>query len=261
MSNYSKTTDFAAKDSLPTGNPSKIVKGTEINDEFAAIQTAVNSKADTNNAALTGSPTAPTAVAGTNNTEIATTAFVATSFAPLASPALTGTPTAPTATLGTDTTQIATTAFVQAALEAVYPVGSVYVNASDATNPATLLGFGTWTAFGAGKVPVGIDSGDTDFDTAEETGGVKEVTLTSAQSALPSHTHYAFGDNGDGTTLTGDKVADTSYDYGSRSAYSISGSSSDTADRGITSAASASASEAHTNLQPYIVVHMWKRTA
>ena len=78
MSNYSKTTDFAAKDALATGNANKIVKGTEIDDEFDAIQTAVNTKADKNNAALTGTPTAPTATAGTNNTQLATTAFVET---------------------------------------------------------------------------------------------------------------------------------------------------------------------------------------
>lgn len=64
--------------------------------------------------ALTGVPTAPTAVPGTNTTQLATTAFVATSFAPLASPALTGVPTAPTAATATNTTQIATTAFVKA---------------------------------------------------------------------------------------------------------------------------------------------------
>lgn len=64
--------------------------------------------------ALTGTPTAPTATAGTNTTQLATTAFVATSFAPLASPALTGTPTAPTAAPATNTTQLATTAFVLA---------------------------------------------------------------------------------------------------------------------------------------------------
>ena len=92
MSNYSKTTDFAAKDALTTGNANKIVKGTEIDDEFDSIQTAVNSKADTNNAALTG------------------------------------TPTAPTASFGTDSTQLSTTAFVQAAMAAVYPVGSIYSN-------------------------------------------------------------------------------------------------------------------------------------
>lgn len=57
MSNYSKTTDFAAKDSLTTGDANKIVKGTEIDDEFDGIQTAVNSKADTNNTTFTGTTT------------------------------------------------------------------------------------------------------------------------------------------------------------------------------------------------------------
>lgn len=72
--------------------------------------------------AFTGTPTAPTAVAGTNTTQIATTAFVASSFAPLVSPALTGVPTAPTAAAGTSTTQIATTAFVTAtAFSSVLP--------------------------------------------------------------------------------------------------------------------------------------------
>lgn len=110
MSSYTKSTDFASKDALLTGNPLKVVKGTEIDDEFNAIQTAVNSKADTNSPALSGTPTAPTASAATSTTQIATTAFVQ---AQKASPAFTGTPTAPTATTGTDTTQIATTAFVQ----------------------------------------------------------------------------------------------------------------------------------------------------
>ena len=63
----------------------------------------------------------------------------------------------------------------------IYPVGSIYINATNNTNPATLLGFGTWVAFGAGKVPVGIDSSDTDFDVAEETGGAKTHTLTESE--------------------------------------------------------------------------------
>ena len=76
MSNYTKATDFASKDSLLSGDPQKIIKGTEIDDELSAIQTAVNSKANSNNSALTGTPTAPTAAAATNTTQIATTAFV-----------------------------------------------------------------------------------------------------------------------------------------------------------------------------------------
>lgn len=70
-----------------------------------------------NSPTLTGTPSAPTAAPNTNSTQIATTEYVQTElvdYAPLASPALTGTPTAPTATAGTNTTQIATTAFVNA---------------------------------------------------------------------------------------------------------------------------------------------------
>lgn len=58
MSNYVKSTNFAVKDALATGNPAKIIKGTEINTEFDNIATAVSSKADINNAALTGTTTA-----------------------------------------------------------------------------------------------------------------------------------------------------------------------------------------------------------
>jgi hypothetical protein len=76
MANYTKATNFTAKDTLPTGNSGKIVKGTEIDTEFTAIASAISSKADINSPALTGTPTAPTATAGTNTTQVATTAFV-----------------------------------------------------------------------------------------------------------------------------------------------------------------------------------------
>lgn len=58
MSNYTKATDFAVKDSLSSGNPNKLVKGTEIDTEFNAIASAVNSKADKASPALTGTATA-----------------------------------------------------------------------------------------------------------------------------------------------------------------------------------------------------------
>ena len=76
MSNYTKATNFTAKDTLPTGNSGKIVKGTEIDTELTAVASAISSKADLNSPALTGTPTAPTASAGTNTTQVATTAFV-----------------------------------------------------------------------------------------------------------------------------------------------------------------------------------------
>jgi hypothetical protein len=76
MANYTKLTDFASKDALPTGNAAKIVKGTEIDDEFEALEIAVATKADIASPAFTGTPTAPTAATTTNTTQLATTAFV-----------------------------------------------------------------------------------------------------------------------------------------------------------------------------------------
>lgn len=71
-------------------------------------------------------------------------------------------------------------------LDQVYPIGSIYMSAVS-TNPATLFGFGTWAAFGAGRVPVGFDAGQSEFDAAEKTGGAKTHTLTAAE--MPVHGH------------------------------------------------------------------------
>lgn len=76
MANYNKATNFTAKDSLPTGDAGKIVKGTEIDTELSAVSNAIASKADINSPTFTGNPAAPTAGAGTATTQVATTAFV-----------------------------------------------------------------------------------------------------------------------------------------------------------------------------------------
>lgn len=76
MANYSKSTNFASKDALLSGDPLKVIKGTEIDDEFEAIETAMATKADLASPTFTGTPKAPTAAAGTNTTQLATTAFV-----------------------------------------------------------------------------------------------------------------------------------------------------------------------------------------
>jgi len=140
------------------------------------------------------------------------------------------------------------------ALELAYPVGSIYMNAEDSRDPSTLLGFGTWAAFGAGRVPVGIDPSDTDFDTAEHPGGAKTHTLDLDE--MPSHRHggiYPAGSTGSftqgfdvdnatsGNTLSQEKF--TTYTGGDKT----------DGTQGTT--------QAHNNLQPYIVVYMWKRTA
>ncbi len=129
---------------------------------------------------------------------------------------------------------------VTAAKAALYPVGSIYFNAGVATNPGTLLGFGTWTAWGSGRVPVGVDAGQTEFDTLEETGGAKTHTLV--QDEMPSHIH-SIGYGGSAST-----VANVAGSYTVRT--SSSGNSGSTGGDG-----------AHNNLQPYITVYMWKRTA
>lgn len=82
MSNYTKATNFAAKDSLSVSDPAKVIKGTEIDNEYNAIASAVSSKADTNSPGLTGTPTAPTASVGTNTTQIASCAFVLANSVP-----------------------------------------------------------------------------------------------------------------------------------------------------------------------------------
>lgn len=162
-------------------------------------------------------------------------------------------------------------------LDAVHPVGDIYMSVSSA-NPSTKFG-GTWVAWGSGKVPVGFSSGETEFDTVEETGGAKTVTLTTAQ--IPSHTHAIDHDH-PSTATSSDAVpaavsttdASTNpantfvIDRGSSgdsiSGQLISGSSHNhsfnvpayTGDSG-----SAGTGGAHNNLQPYIVCYMWKRTA
>lgn len=77
-----------------------------------------------------------------------------------------------------------------------FPIGSVFL-AVVSTNPATLLGYGTWSAFGAGRVLIGLDGGDTDFDTAEETGGAK-TSVSTGSVAAPTFTGSALGTHSHG---------------------------------------------------------------
>lgn len=268
MANYVKSTNFASKDSLPSGDPLKIVKGTEIDTEFNNIATAVSSKAESN------------------------------------SPSLIGIPTAPTATYGTQSTQIATTAFVQAALEALHPIGSIYINTTS-TNPFDLFGFGTWEAFGAGRVLVGQNASDSSFDVLEETGGSKDAIAvahthtwsgSANTSSVGDHNHYF--STSTSTEGNHQHAVDYPYDCTSYKAqYGTTGGTTDTFcdSNGPTSSvpltasagahshslsgytanggghyhsvsmsgttSSTGSSGTNANLQPYVVVKMWKRTA
>ena len=122
-----------------------------------------------------------------------------------------------------------------------FPVGAVFIGVVS-TNPNTLLGYGTWSAFGAGRVLIGLDSGDVDFDTVEETGGAKTHTLSASE--MPSHTHKTKGYN------TGSGGVNSSLIFASKPNDWETGDGT-----------SAGGDTAHNNVQPYIVVYMWKRTA
>lgn len=132
-------------------------------------------------------------------------------------------------------------------LSRVYPVGSIYISVNS-TNPSTLFG-GTWIAWGSGRVPVGVDASQSEFNTVEKTGGSSTVALTNRQ--LANHSH----------NISGDLIAFTSNNNGNvtmnkgnnfGSLYSL-GANANTGGTGN--------GEAHNNLQPYITCYMWKRTA
>jgi len=150
----------------------------------------------------------------------------------------------------------------------LYPVGSIYINATNSLNPGSLLGFGTWSLYGEGRVIVGVAGGDSDFGSIGQMGGAKSVTLTEAQ--MPQHSHagntssngshshnyygppdqivkpihgsgdWAHGFNDGGKTRTTDGVGHHSHSF--------------TTD-------SKGSGQAHTNLQPYITAYIWRRTA
>jgi hypothetical protein len=217
MSNYTPSTNFATKDALPSGDPLKIVKGTEINTEFVNIQTAIATKLD---------------------------------------------------------------------ISSLYPVGSIYINATDSTNPGSLFGFGTWSAFGAGRVPVGFDSSNAMFDTASETGGSYDAVLvshshtfsgtSSGQSTTHNH-EISIADNGHSHVMRGTNSGGGGGDPIAGTNQNVSINSTRPAFTGITaSAGNASQDHNHTysgttstqgssatnaNVQPYITVYMWRRTA
>jgi hypothetical protein len=125
--------------------------------------------------------------------------------------------------------------------ESLYPVGSIYMNASVSTDPAILLGFGTWEKFGEGRFPVGYKDGDSDFDTVEKTGGTKVPTM-------PAHTH-----NTPTGMLSGNLASGVSgYDGGAY--YSPIGNVA------RTTTVASYGDALNGNLPPYITVYMWKRT-
>lgn len=162
--------------------------------------------------------------------------------------------------------------YIESFSKAIYPVGSIYMSVN-ATNPSTYFG-GTWVAWGAGRVPVGINTSDGNFNTVEKTGGAATVTLSASQ--IPSHTHAKgtlatasagahthnlqnqkapWGTNASNRVLVD---ATSGYTAVTNKATTSAGAHSHTVS-GSTAATGGGGS--HSNLQPYIVCYMWKRTA
>lgn len=173
---------------------------------------------------------------------------------------------------------------------ASHPIGSIEINISGA-NPSTYLG-GTWIAWGTGKVPVGINTSDTDFNTVEKTGGTKNHTHTYAHthgvpgvahthttgnhtltiSEIPSHAHKTGiqQQNSWNETFTGGNTAQVLFDQttgkdttstGGSGAHNHGNTGSTTPSATTTNSQSTSTSGSSSNLQPYITCYMWKRTA
>lgn len=155
--------------------------------------------------------------------------------------------------------------------KALYPVGSIYMSTAN-VNPSTFITGTTWVAWGSGKVPVGVDTSDTSFNTVEKTGGEKTHTLT--ESEMPKHNHtgtqsidadvYSQKDptavtpsvqyerkrrTADFTTSTIETI--TAYEQGTRLA-------TDLVEVGY--GIEKGGDSAHNNLQPYITCFMFKRT-
>ena len=143
-----------------------------------------------------------------------------------------------------ETTVTKEIALLEDIANALYPVGSIYMSVNN-TNPSTLFG-GTWEAWGAGKVPVGVDTNDTNFATVEKTGGEKQHTLTIAE--MPAHNHTI------PCTPTANDGSEPSYQAAQVNAEA-------TGNHNSIVAVSSGGGSPHNNLQPYITCYMWKRTA
>lgn len=150
-----------------------------------------------------------------------------------------------------------------ALLDMVYPVGSIYMSVNN-VSPQSFLG-GTWVAWGAGRVPVSVANGDSDFGTADKTGGEKTHKLTNSE--MPSHIHTANSKAGsarrsapgsnDGVMFVSNGAIEATQYYQMDTQGTPYGNFLSL----YVTINKSGGDEPHNNLQPYITCYMWKRTA
>lgn len=237
MSNYSKLTDFAAKDALSPGNTNKIVKGTEIDDEFTAIATAVATKADISSPTFTGTPAAPTASTGTNTTQLATTAFAnsaAAAVSPTGEIKMWPTTSAPSGFLLCNGAAVSRT--IYADLFAV--IGTTF-GSGDGSTTFTLPDLKNKFAVGAG-----------DLYALAATGGSKDAVVV-------SHSHTA---TDSGHTHTYSNAVTGGGFLGGTSSYSITGTGTTASGTANITVASSGESGTNKNLPPYLALYFIIKT-
>lgn len=159
-------------------------------------------------------------------------------------------------------------------IDQIYPIGSIYMSVNSA-NPGTLFG-GTWAAWGKGRVPVGVDTSDTDFNYAEKTDGEKKHKLT--VSEMPSHSHtttattatttsngahkHELNFNRDAThSGNGQRIVSTGTESSNAFVNSDGEHTHSVTIPSLSTNSSGSDNPLHNNMQPYITCYMWKRTA
>lgn len=148
-------------------------------------------------------------------------------------------------------------------VNAIYPIGSIYMSVNS-TNPGNLFG-GTWVAWGAGRVPVGYDSSQSEFDTVGKTGGEKAHTLITAE--MPSHNHgitiskLFVSTDGVGGCWVGDNQFNIAARRNMTSITKITSWVNKDNLENPPTIDNVGSGGAHNNLQPYITCYMWKRTA
>jgi len=222
MSNYTLAVSWSGKDALSDSDAAKVISGADFNTEFTTVQTAINSKSNLNGDAGEVFSTS-TAGSSSNTTIAASTQYVTSAIS------------------GMDTKANI--------LSAVYPVGSIFTTVTAYANSAAVvavIGGTTWVAFGAGKVLVGLDSADDDFDVIGS-GTNTNSTTGRKDAVLKAHTHTETYPTTHGWVENPDNGGSDYYTHNPATTVNT-GSTGDSL-------------TGNENLQPYVVVYMWKRTA